>query len=430
MPAHATHTDPVDATRVDTLPPDGPVLVATDGGEESDAAFPLAAALADRGRSGAHVLSVVQPTNVPMYGVDGIVLTLDDEAGVRDARSAATRAQLTRTVSSRADWPITVATGEPAREIAVHAETLRARLIVTGRGRHGLVDRIVGGESVLRILQLGDTPVLAVEPTLTSPPRRVLVAVDFSPFSTYALKVALSVAAPDARITLTHVAPYFDHSVPYLAQLSATYTAQVETAFKELRATIPEGRWQVEQSLMHGNAIERLPEFAGELDADLVVTATHGYGFVRRFVLGSVAAALLRKAPCSVLAVPGSAQTAAVARAVASPNARTCAFSLDRMDHELATMSDRNTGRQCTVELDSLDDGAQTLGRDLPLRGLSFDARTRELTMMFGARGAQRAHLSHRVAGVTAVQLTSNAGGVDQALRVQHDAGQTLLLFR
>jgi nucleotide-binding universal stress UspA family protein len=411
------------------LPPDGPVLVATDGSADSDAAFPLAAALADRARSGVEIVSVVAPTNVPMYGVDGILLTLDDESGARDARTEATRAQLTRMVSSRVEWPITVASGEPAREIAARAEATHARLLVTGRGRHGLMDRIVGGESVMRILQLSSTPVLAVESTLTSPPRRVLVAVDFSPFSAYALRVALDVIAPDARVTLTHVAPYFDHSVPYLAQLSATYTSQVETAFAELRETIPAGQWQIEQSLMHGNAIERLPEFAAEMQADLVVTATHGYGFVRRFVLGSVAAALLRKAPCSVLAVPGSAHTAAMTRAAAVPNARTCSFALDQLDHELSVMAKRNAGRRCMIEIDTLDDGAQTLGHDLPLHGLSFDARAGELTMMFGASGERGAHLSHRVTGVSAVQLSSNAGGVDQALRVQHAAGQTLILL-
>jgi nucleotide-binding universal stress UspA family protein len=429
MPAQVAQSAPTDSSRAATLPPGGPILVATDGTAESDAALPLADVLSSRARIPVEVISVVQPVNVPMYGVDGVMLTLDDDGRSAELRMKAAREQVTRTVSASCNWPITISTGEPAHEVAQRALAITPQLIITGRGRHSLIDRIVGGESVLRLLQLGDTPVLAVEPTLTSSPRRVVVAIDFSPFSEYALHVALSVAAPDAQITLVHVAPHFDHSVPYLAQLSATYSEQCDAAFAELRAGLPHGSWAIEQCIMHGSAVERLPEFAAEMRADLVVTATHGYGFLRRLMLGSVAAAVLRRAPCSVLAVPGTAQTLATARAKATPNASTTSLDMSRLDAELAAVAEKNLGRRCSIEIDSPEEGVLSVGHDLQFGGCSFDRRHGEVSVMFGATERSRSHLTHRISGVTAVHISRNAGHVDQAMRVAHADGQTLVLF-
>ena len=42
---------------------------------------------------------------------------------------------------------------------------------------------------------------------------------------------------------------------------------------------------------------------AREWDADLIVLGSHGYGRVKRLVLGSVAAGVVASAPCSVQVV-------------------------------------------------------------------------------------------------------------------------------
>ncbi|MDZ7630209.1 MAG: universal stress protein [Gemmatimonadaceae bacterium] len=410
-----------------TLLPDGPFIVATDTGPESDAAFPLAAALAARTRAEIMALTVVEPTNIPIYGVDGMVVSMESAEDTQLARESATHAQLTRMVSSTAKWPVVVKTGEPAREIAAAADALHARMVVVGRGRHSGIDRIFGGESVLRMLQLGDSPVLAVEETLTSPPRRVVIATDFSAFSMYAAQVAMTVVAPDATVWLLHVGPPFDETVPFLKDRAETYRAQAETAFTQMRALIQRSKVQIESVVLTGSAPDQLLKFVADRNADLVVTATHGYGFIRRMILGSVAATLIRHAPCSVLVVPGSARTIAAARARGVPNARTRTFAQASLDAELAAFTTRNIGRRCLVEVDRDDLGAQVLGHDLQLAGATFDRRDTSASLMFGTSTLKGLHLTHHIAGVTEIDLATNAGGEDQVLRIAQDGGQTLV---
>ena len=52
-------------------------------------------------------------------------------------------------------------------------------------------------------------------------------------------------------------------------------------------------------------------EEAREWGADLIVLGSHGHGFVKRLVLGSVAAAVVASAPCSVQVVRSKQATQA-----------------------------------------------------------------------------------------------------------------------
>jgi nucleotide-binding universal stress UspA family protein len=390
------------ASHEPTLLPDGPIIVATDTSADSDAAFPLAAALAQRSHAEILALTVVEPTNIPIYGVDGMVVSMESAPEVHAGRESATRAQLTRMVSAHANWPVLIRTGEPAREIAEAAAERRARMIVVGRGRHAGLDRLFGGESVLRMLQLGDAPVLAVEETLTSPPRRVVIATDFSPFSLYAAQVAMSVVAPDALVWLLHVGPPFDESVPYLRDRAVEYREQASAAFEHMRTALSRGKLQFESAVLTGSAPDQLLRFVTDNSADLVVSATHGYGFFRRMVLGSVAATLIRHAPCSVLIVPGSARTVAAARARTAPNVHTRTLAHAHFDADLAAFTQRNAGA-------------------------TFDHHDGSVSLMFGTSTLRGLHLTHRIAGVTEIDLSTNGGGQDQVLRVVHAEGQTLV---
>jgi nucleotide-binding universal stress UspA family protein len=411
------------------IPPDGPIIVATDTTPESDAAFPLAAALAARSNSEILAVSVIEPMNVPIYGVDGMVVAMDSFGETEASREHATRAQLLRMVSGTAQWPVMVRMGEAAREVSTVAGSMHARLVVIGRGRHHGLDRLLDGESALRLLQVGDAPVLAVQEGLTSPPRRVVIATDFSPFSLYAAQVAMSVVAADATVWLLHVGPAFDESVAKLKARADLYRAQAATAFAQLRSKLGQDRIHFEDVILTGNVSDQLLRYSIDQKADLVVAATHGYGFIRRMVLGSVAAALVRNAPSSVLVVPGSARTVAESRANLTPNTQTRTLSFAQLDTELAHFTLRNAARLCLIEVDQQDFGAQVLGQELPLAGATFDRHGNAVSLMFGTSEIKGRHLTHTISGVTQVDLTTNGGGADQVLRIVHPEGYTLVML-
>jgi nucleotide-binding universal stress UspA family protein len=366
---------------------------------------------------------------MPTYAFDGWPVPMESATATREARTSLIKTQMARLVPSATPWPIAVPIGEPIPEITDEALQLKARVIIVGRGRHGVLTRTIAGESVLRMLQLGDTPVLAVEPTLTTLPKRVIIATDFSAFSLYAAQVAMQFVAPDAHIYLAHVAPPFVETDPILREHAVAYRNQVRDAFVQLRERLTRKGLTLSDVILEGNATDRLIEFAASSNADLIVTATHGYGFIRRMILGSVAAQLVRSAPCAVLCVPGSARTMAAARAHAPATVQTRSFMIDRLDTELNAFSARNQTRPGTIELDERALGAQILGQALPFVGATYDAHAQAVSLMFGASALEGQHLTHVIPHVSSIDLTSDLDGSDQVLRLAYPEGQTLVLF-
>ncbi|MFN5203155.1 MAG: universal stress protein [Gemmatimonas sp.] len=412
-------------------PPHGPVLIASDASDASDATFPVARLLAVHTGASIEVMSAVQPTSVPMYAFDAMPTLGLTTAELVAHRTTQVRGQLARLVpdmAERAVRPVTVRSGEPVGEIVQRARELDARVIVVGRGRHGMLERTMGGESVLRLLQRGETPVLAVDPGLERLPRRVVIATDFSAFSVYAAQVALPLCAPDATVELVHVAPNLTEHAPGLGDFANEYRTQVQASFRAIIDRLAQREMTFETTLLEGNVSTRLMEHLERHPADLIVTATHGYGFLRRVMLGSVAAVLVRSAPCSVLCVPGTAHTHAAARAQTPvPSDQTRAIPLDTLDAQLAAFTERHRGHACTVEVQRRDIGTHALGHHLVLAGMSYEAAGRILTMSFGPSEEPGNHLSHQVPGCEQVVVVSDASGRERRLVVKQGGGVTEL---
>lgn len=414
-------------------PPRGPLLVASDASIASDAAFPMARTLAVHTGAAVHVISAMRPNAMPTYAFDAMPYVAPPSPELLDSRAAQVSSQLERLVPDvavRTPWPVLVRSGDPVREIAAMAHDLDARLIVVGRGRHGLVERILGGETVLRLLQLGETPVLAVEHTLERLPKRVVVTTDFSAFSVYAAQVAISLSAPDATIELVHVAPNLTEHAPVLREFAQEYRAQAAASFAAMVTQLQQPAITFETTLLEGNASTRLVEHLTTHRADLVASATHGYGFLRRMMLGSVAAELVRSAPCSVLCVPGSARTLAAARAKATAlHDRTHVLPRESLDAELAAFTARHRHHPCTVEVNQRDIGAHSMGHHLPLAGITYEPAANTITLMFGPSAEEGRHLSHQLRQCETVEVVVDGNGREQVLRVRHGGGQTIVLL-
>ncbi len=77
--------------------------------------------------------------------------------------------------------------------------------------------------------------------------------------------------------------------------------ALVDAAKRLIRDAAP--AISVTTKIVEGVPKDLIVQEASEWDTDLIALGSHGYGRVRRMVLGSVAAAVVATAPCSVLVV-------------------------------------------------------------------------------------------------------------------------------
>jgi nucleotide-binding universal stress UspA family protein len=137
--------------------------------------------------------------------------------------------------------------------------------------------------------------------------RKIVCAVDFSDASRLALQDAAELAARfEGDVTLVHV----EEPAPFTGvDLLAASSGAAELRAAELERSL--ARWRAEAArlsgrpahsqLLSGAPVAELVRFAETHGADLVVVGTHGRGGLERFVLGSVAEAVARRAPCPVL---------------------------------------------------------------------------------------------------------------------------------
>lgn len=405
--------------------PVGPVIVATDAGPDSDGTIPLAQVLATHTRADVEAVSVLGPFTSSLFAADVLSVPSGGDVARRIDREAEVRAQLVRLSPDTASWPVHVREGDTAQVLVDHAMARDARVILVGRGRHGALSRFLGSDLVFRLLQLGDRPVLAVDPELVRLPGRVVIGTDFSEYSHHAARIALTMVAPDATIFLVNVGPAFEESDGVVRDRAVAYREQARGSMARMRESLQRPEMQFEEVFLSGNAADELLRFADDTQADLVVSSTHGHGFIRRMLLGSVANGLLRGAHCSVLCVPGSAHSHAAAYVRRSE--RTRAFAPGKQDAELAVFTTRNAGKPCTVLVHQPELGAQTLGHALPLVGATYDPHERTVALMFGASQLAGTHLTHRVTGVSSLELSSDLEGHDRVLRLSHGVGYTLV---
>ena len=135
--------------------------------------------------------------------------------------------------------------------------------------------------------------------------KRILIAVDGGALSMQASRTALELAqALNAEIAIVHaVEPPIEYSgeigfpAEMLLQASAQETAEILDVLQR-SVDLPDSA----PHFIHvGHAAEVIASVAGEWRADLVVIGSHGRGGLGRVLLGSVAEAVVRHAPCPVL---------------------------------------------------------------------------------------------------------------------------------
>lgn len=397
----------------------GPLLVATDASPASDAALRAAWEIAGRGGQPVKLLAVHRPVPLATAEVQ-IPSTPDMDADARAALSAHVREQIQRVgVGDR--WPLETITGDPAATIAKISHDVGASLIIMGLGGHGLFDRLLGDETVLKVVRLGSGPVLAVAADFIGLPSRVLAAVDFSASSSRAFLVGTRLVRRGGEVHMAHVISR-DAEHPDKASTNVTYRGTVGRALDRMLedvAHVEDVTFQ--RSVLTGDPARELLALSHSMPSDLIVTGTHGHNFLTRLLVGSVSTKLMREAHCSILIAPPE-DAPGFEQELPEEHVK---FAFYEWAERLEEFTRRNTGRSATLELIAPDLGAQVLEKEVPFAGASFDQRDGRIHLQFG--GINGKHITHSIAGVTGVQMLHDRAGRDLFLRVAHDSGQTLL---
>jgi nucleotide-binding universal stress UspA family protein len=207
--------------------------------------------------------------------------------------------------------------GPAALALAEVASEVDADLLVVGAARGSRWGRAILGTTAQRVIRAAHTPVLVARRPVTLPLRHVLLTTDLSEPSASVHATALRTlegcfGLPE-RLRSLVVLGWMGVPAPLSPQ------AVDHAAVRELRAFLRERSGPAaEAAVRTGVTADEIVAEAREWDADLLVVGTHARGWGARLMLGSVAEAALRDAPCNVLAVPPAAVPAA-AHAVAEP---------------------------------------------------------------------------------------------------------------
>lgn len=290
-------------------------VVGYEGGQEGRDALSLAIALVVHGDArviAAHIYSGDSVPGVPGSN-DWEQVLLDDAklllAGAGD-EGLPDGVRLERRALSR---------GSAARGLHELAEDLCADLIVVGSTRLGTFGRILLGTTGESLLRAGPCAV-AVAPRGFADReheaiQRIAVGYDHSPEADAALRAAEGIALSTGATlrVITVVEP----PVPVGTGLGYGYADLLGLRDDDARGRLDDAIGELDPRT-RPEAVRRRGEpssvLAEEATAgiDLLVVGSRGYGPLRRALLGSVSARLMRLAPCPVLVIPrGSGEAAA-----------------------------------------------------------------------------------------------------------------------
>jgi nucleotide-binding universal stress UspA family protein len=289
------------------------IVIPLDGSELAACAVPAAATLAKRTDAAIALVRVVDPPD----GIREMVSTADRER--REHARADLVAVAARLRDDQIPTTIAIRQGNPVDNIVTLAGDVEGDLIcMATHGRSGL-RRVIVGSVAERVLHDALVPVMLIPPGVTLRSGMVdaviTVPLDGSERAEMAIPCAVSVARIfGARLELVRVwnvsTPAFavalyaadENHALFDAMLDVT-EASVTSYLESVRARLRPDGIAVRVTALRGDPAEQLCTYVSMTRPVMVVMGTHGRSGVARWVLGSVAAAIVRNGIAPVLLI-------------------------------------------------------------------------------------------------------------------------------
>jgi nucleotide-binding universal stress UspA family protein len=140
---------------------------------------------------------------------------------------------------------------------------------------------------------------------------KLLVALDLSPITEIILDTVKTIAKKaNSKVLLLHVLQPDPDFVGYGVgpQAERDFVAKKfqddRTLVQSLAGALSNEGLTVTPMVIQGNTVDTILEEADKMDADMIVTGSHGYGMMYKLFVGSVSKEVLRRSRRPVLIVP------------------------------------------------------------------------------------------------------------------------------
>lgn len=203
--------------------------------------------------------------------------------------------------------------GPAHRVITEAAAAVGADLVVVGSTEKVGMARMLGATAD-RVIRKATRPVLVVRDRLELPLQRILLPVDLSPLSAEAFRRGLDLLdqlAPGPAVEATALYVETDEDQAIIERSGVLHLGGLDLeaeAAQDLRRFVAANSFRcgrrVEARIAYGAVEEAIRIRSAEWQTDLIVLGTHGRSGFERFLLGSVAADLVRHGETSVLVIP------------------------------------------------------------------------------------------------------------------------------
>lgn len=286
--------------------------IAVDGSSQAVAGVELVASLPLTGRDHVTVISVAEPVMLLTAAQFGHVPSVAGFLGelvevTRDRADQIVQQATERLIGLACPVTATVLSGHPIETLERSAVEAGLDLLVVGPHGRGRLGSILGSVSQALLHSMPTSILVARPPTRT--PKRVLLAVDGSPFSLDAARFLASFPLPaeaDVRVVVcvTSWTEEYDsiQAGNFIELLAAERAHAAEIAQRAIDILAEHGR-RATPMIRDGDPKREILDAAREIDADLIVTGARGTGGFRGLVLGSVSRGISKAASCSTLVV-------------------------------------------------------------------------------------------------------------------------------
>ncbi len=288
------------------------LLITTDGSEPAEAAARRGFDLAAQLEAAVHVLSVADSSLATGAGYSG------DSPHIRERlRNAANdrATSLQREAAERGlDATAVIREGIPATQIADYADEGEIDGIVIGTSGRGGVARAVMGSVADKVVRTASVPVITLNPAVVDAEREA------SPIDSVLLPTDGSAPAEAAATRGVELAAQLGATVHLLSVVDAEATEELEELFDDAEANdrptartddpfealVTEARNRGVDCVTvtrEGRPAEEIVDYATEARVGGIVMGTHGRGGIERLIVGSVADAVVRRAPVPVVTI-------------------------------------------------------------------------------------------------------------------------------